>query len=285
MKLLVNLNNKELDKFLEYTNSFIIGLKDYAVNYLELDVKEIKELLNKYPNIELFVSINKNIFNKELDKLKENLKELNKLKIKGILFYDLSVLKLVKELKLEIDLCIHQTHMVTNYNICNYYLKHGVKYAYTATEITVEEIKEISEKSDISLITYLCGHPIVSHSKRKLVSNFYEFIKKDNNNKLNIIKEKNKDNKYYIEECSSGTNILTYDILNGSRSFLELKDKISYGILDSYLIPNDIFLLVLKTYKDKLDNSISDQEFLDKIRELIGEYEGFFFKKTIYKVK
>ena len=285
MKLLANLNNKELDKFLEYTNSFIIGLKDYSVNYLELDIKEIKELLNKYPNIELFVSINKNIFNKELDKLRENLKELNKLNIKGILFYDLSVLKLVKELKLEIDLCIHQTHMVTNYNICNYYLKHGVKYAYTATEITADEIKEISEKSDISLITYLCGHVIVSHSKRKLVSNFYEFIKKDNNNKLNIIKEKNKDNKYYIEECSSGTNILTYDILNGSRAFLELNDKISYGVLDSYLIPDDIFLLVLKTYKDKLDNSISDQEFLDKIRELIGNYEGFFFKKTIYKVK
>ena len=193
--------------------------------------------------------------------------------------------RIVKEEKLNLDLCIHQTHMVTNYNICNYYLSHGVKYAYTATEITVDEIKEISEKSDISLLTYLCGHVIVSHSKRKLVSNFYEFIKKDNENKLSIIKEKNKDNKYYIEECSSGTNILTYDILNGSRAFLELKDKISYGVLDSYLIPDDIFLLVLKTYKDKLDGNIKEQEFLDKIRELVGNYEGFFFKKTIYKVK
>ena len=88
MKLLVSLNKKELDDYLNYTNSFIIGLKEFSINYLEFSLKEIKELLIKYPNIELFVSINKNIFNNELDLLKEYLIELSKLSIKGILFYD-----------------------------------------------------------------------------------------------------------------------------------------------------------------------------------------------------
>ena len=244
---------------------------------------EIKEILDNY-DIELFVAINKNIFNGDLDLLKENLIELNKLKIKGILFYDLSVLNLVKSLNLNIDLCIHQTHMVTNYNICNYYLKKKVKYAYLATEITKDEIEEISLQSDINLMTYFIGHVIVSHSKRGLLSNYYEYFKKDKVNNLNIIKEKNKDTKYYVLENEIGTNILTYDILNGTRAFVDLKDKISYGILDSNLIDDFIFLQILSLYKLNLDNKISNQELIKKVEELIGSYEGFFFKKTIYKV-
>ena len=285
MKLLVKVNNKELDNYLEFTNSFIIGLKDFSVNYYEADVLEIEKLLEKYKDIELFVAINKNIFNRDLELLKQNLIKLNSLKIKGILFYDLSILKLVNDLHLDISLCLNQTHMVTNYNICNYYYDKGVKYAHLATEITLDEMKEISLKSDISLMAYFIGHVIISHSKRKLVSNFYQFTKKEKFDKLTIIKEKNKDNKYYIEENNIGTNILTYDILNGSRAFLELKDYLEYGVLDNYLIDDSIFLSVLKLYKDKLDKKISDADFLANVNKLIGNYEGFFFKKTIYKVK
>lgn len=285
MKLIVSLNKKELSKFLEFTNSFIIGLKDYCVNYLELDIDEIEKLLIKYPNIELFVSINKNIFNKDINDLSLKLKRLSKLNIKGILFYDLSILELVLKLNLKIDLCYHQTHMVTNYNICNYYNEHGVKYAYLSTELTKEEIEEINDKTDMILMTYLIGHIPISHSKRKLVSNFYKHIKKTNNNKINIIKEDFKDTKYYCIENKIGTTILTYDILNGTKAFIDLKDKIEYGILDSQEIEDDIFLKILKLYKESLDNKINDKDLIEKVNLLIGDYSGFFFKKSIYKVK
>ena len=284
LKLLIKLSDKELSKYLNFTNSFIIGLKDYSVSYFELDIESIKELLNKY-NIELFVSINKNIFNKDLDNLKAKLIELSKLNIKGILFYDLSILSFVKELNLNIDLVYHQTHMVTNYNICEFYKELGCKYAYLSTEITEMEMDEISQKTDINLITYFIGHPIISHSKRKLVSNFYKHLNKKNNNNINIMKENNKDNKYYVEENNIGTNILTYDILNGSRAFINLKDKISYGVLDSYLIDNDIFLKVLELFYNNLNDKISNEEFIEKVSNLIGNYDGFFYQKTIYKVK
>ena len=51
MKLLVSLNNKTLDDYLNYTNSFIIGLKDFSVNYLEFSVEvpnKFNEILEKY---------------------------------------------------------------------------------------------------------------------------------------------------------------------------------------------------------------------------------------------
>lgn len=285
MNLLVSINDKELSKYLEFTDSFIIGLKNFSINYYELDIDEIKELIKKYDNVNLFISINKNIFNNDLEKLEENILELSKLNIKGILFYDLSILSIVKRLNLNINLVYHQTHMVTNYNIINFYNDFGCSYAYLSTEITADEMKEISLKTNIKLMTLFIGHIIISHSKRKLVSNFYQKINKENNSKINIIQEKSKNNKYYIKEDDKGSNILTYEILNGSQAFIDLKDKIEYAILDNNLIDDDIFLKVLKLYKSKLDDVINDKYFLNEVEKLIGNYDGFFYTKTIYKVK
>lgn len=285
MKLLVSVNKKELADYLKYTNSFLIGLKNYAINYYEATLSDIKEILNNYPGIELFVSLNKNIFNEDLKDLKEKLQELATLKIAGILFYDLSILSFVKKLNLNIPLVIHQTHMVTNYNICNYYFERGVKYAYLSAEITESEMSLIFKKSNILLMATFVGHLIISHSKRKLVSNYFEYIKKEKSKDLNTIEEKNSKQKYYIKETNLGTDILTKDILNGTRAFCLLKEKIEYAILDNNLIDDTIFLQVLKLYNKYLNQKIEESLFLEKVQELIGSYEGFFFQKTIYKVK
>lgn len=284
MKLLISLKNRELSKFLEFTNSFLIGLKNYSINYFELDIDEIKELLEKYPEIELFISINKNIFNEDLNSLKEKLISISKLKIKGIMFYDLSVLNLVKKLNLNIDLIIHQNHLITNYNICNFYLKHQVKTAYLSTEITVSEIKEIKEKTNINLIAYLIGHPIITHSKRKLLSNYYNYLKKEPK-LFNIIKEKNQLDEYYIIENDLGTNILPVKVLNGTLAFLELKNILEYAVLDNNLIDDEIFLEIVKLYTKSLKQEITSKELVKQVEKLIGNYEGLLFNKTIYKVK
>lgn len=284
--LLINVNKKELDEYLEFTNSFIIGLENYSINYYEVSIKEIEEILNKYKNIDLFISINKNIFNKDIKDLETKLISLSKLKIKGILFYDLSILEIVKRLNLNIDLVIHQTHLITNYNICNYYQDKGCKYAYLSTEITKDEIEEIEAKTNIKLMVYFLGHPIISHSKRKLVSNYYLYNEKEDTRDIHIIKEHGKDDKkYYLKETNKGTNILTYDILNGTKAFIELKNKIEYAILDNNLIDDKLFLEILELYKLNLDNKLCDKDLINKMNNLIGTNDGFFYLKTTYKVK
>ena len=285
MELLVSTNTKELSKYLKFTNSFIIGVKNFSVNYFELDILEIEKLLNEYHNINLFVAINKNIFNEDIKDLESILIKLSKLNIKGILFYDISILSIVKRLNLNIDLVYHQTHLVTNYNIVNFYKDLGCKYAYLSTEITEDEMNEISDKSNTNLMALFIGRIIISHSKRKLVSNYYLNRKKEDYKLNNIINQVNEDTKYYIKEDKLGTNILTYDILNGTKSFIKLKDKLKYGILDNNLIDDSIFLKVLNLYYDYLNNKINDNKFINDVSKLIGNYDGFFYTKTIYKVK
>lgn len=286
MKLLVSLNRKDINDYLNYTNSFIVGLKDYSVNYLEFTVEEIKELKEKYPNIEIFVSVNKNIFNDEVEELEKNLIVLDKLDIKGVLFYDLAILSIVKKLSLNLPLCWHQTHMVTNYNTCNYYYGKGCKYAYLSSEITALEMEEISKKTEISLMALFMGHPIVSHSKRMLLSNYFENYQYPKEEKDYLIKSNDSAN-YYVKESSNGTSIIYGNIVNGSKYLLNLKEHLDYAILDEQLIDRALFFKVLALYKHLLEEKSSAKitEYLSRIEVLIGNDTGFFDRKTIYKVK
>lgn len=290
MKLLISLNTLELETYLKFTNSFIIGLKDYCVNYYEASISDIEKVLNKYPAIELFVSLNKNIFNDDLQELKIMLMQLTKIKIKGLIFYDLSILNMVKGLDLDIPLVIAQDHLITNYNICNYYCEKGVEYAYLSSDITKDEIIEISKKSNIKLMTFFFGNILITHSKRKLLTNYYEYYNIAHREKSGLIKEKNKEEEtYYIEENKIGTNILTKKILNGADFFYELKDKIEYAILDSNVRDDKFnnFLDIVELYSLALKEKISEEEFVEKNKKIMGKelYSGFFDKKTIYKVK
>ena len=285
MKLLVSLNNKNIEDYLNYTNSFILGLKDFSINYLEFDLNEIKELLNNYKDIAVFVSLNCNYFNSDLGELEKSIIELSKLPIKCIMFYDLAVLEIVKRNNLNIDLCWHQEHMVNNYNTCNYYLDKGCNYAYLTSDITTDEMIEISEKSKINLISFFYGHPLVSFSKRNLITNYFLYNKKKKEKDVYTITNKDS-NGYYILENSHGTEILTEKVLNGIIPFSKLKERLSYGVLDEQFTDHETFIKILSVFSDLLNNKISSDDANDKVYNLCGSKDTMFFDiKTIYKVK
>ena len=285
MNLLVGLNTRNILDYLDYTNSFIIGLKDFSINYQEYSLEEIKELEQKYPNIELFISINKNIFNSDLVLLKETLIELNNLNIKGVLFYDLSVLSIVKNNKLNIPLVWAAEHMTTNYNTCNYYYEKGVEYAYLSSEITVDEIKEIKEKSSIKLISFFFGYPDVSFSKRKLLSNYFLYHNLDKEKDWYTISS-DEENKYFIKENTLGTRILYGKVLNGIKPFNDLESIVDYGVLNEELMDHGTFIEALSIFKDLNDKKINMTEANEKIFNLVHSDDTvFYYKKTIYKVK
>ena len=129
MKLLIEPSNKN-KLYLDIVDGIILPLDDLAVeSSIYFTLEEIEKISKNYNNGEIFVKINKNLMNDDIDKVRDALIKLDKLKVKGIFFYDLAILKLKKELNLEVDLVWNQTHMVNNYKTCNYYFEKGVKYA------------------------------------------------------------------------------------------------------------------------------------------------------------
>ena len=86
-----------------------------------------------------------------------------------MIYYDVSLITLKKELELSFDLVWNQTHMVNNYRTCDYYHSKGVKYALLGKEITLDEIVEICNKSSISCMVEVVSLPSVAFSRRKLI--------------------------------------------------------------------------------------------------------------------
>ena len=285
MQVLVGLNSKVILDYLNYTNSFIIGLKDFSINYQEYTIDEIRKLREDYPSIEIFVSVNKNIFNSDLSLLEERLEELGKLNINGVLFYDLSILSIVKRKNLNLPLVWAQEHMTTNYNTCNYYYNNGCKYVYLSSEITIDEIKEIKANSNIKLISFFFGYPDVSFSKRKLLTNYFLYNKINKEKDWYVISS-DEDSKYFIKESKLGTRILYGKVMNGIKPFYELKDTVDYALLNEELMDHDTFITGLSVFKDLNEGKISVLEANKKISELVNSEDTIFYnRKTIYKVK
>jgi len=288
MKFIVIPNNANELSFYEEKgiNTFILGLEDYCINYPSISLEKIKELSSKYS---LFISVNKNIFNSELTDLKNKLIELSKLPILGVLFYDLGVLNLVKENDISLDLIWHQTHMVTNYNTCNYYNGKGVKGAFLANEITLDEILEIKEKTNMELMVEVFGYPIMSHSRRSLLTNYFRAIDKEKEDRTYQLMDR--ENKYLLKETKDGASILFGKLINGTRPLFDLiNNKIDYLVLDMQEVDIDISEKVLEKYIYIFDNysNIDNDEkenIISSVNELIGDSTNFFYKKTIYKVK
>ena len=99
VRVLVKINlESTIDKYINKCDGLILGISHFSVGFKDtFDIEKISKIIEKYPNKDIFISINKSIFNNELEELEKVLTHLNKISIKGILFYDLSILYLKKK--------------------------------------------------------------------------------------------------------------------------------------------------------------------------------------------
>ncbi len=282
MNLVVIPNN--LNNIKEYikigAKAFIFGLKGFSVNCeVSLSLEEVEKVINDYPEGEFFISINKNLFNDEIEFIEEALVRLSKTRVAGILFYDLAILSIKIKHKLDLDLVWNQTHMVTNYNTCNYYYDKGVKYGILASEITKEEIIEIASKTKMKLMVNIFGHQVMSLSKRKLLTNYYKASGFETDEKKISLYHRNEVLELLEEEA--GTSIIYGKVQNGIDALEDM--NVSYLILNEYNIEEKLFKKVLRLYRKYLDTR--DKKIISKLDKLVGDYRGFLYNKTIYKVK
>ena len=284
MRLLVEPSFKDSNIF-NINKAVILSLVDYSVQgfcYYILD--EIIDIKNKYKDLEIFVSLNKNFLNHEVEGLKEVLIKLNEIGISGVFFYDLVVLQLKKELNLDIELVWNQTHMVNNYRTCDYYFDKGVKYALLGKEITLEEIVEISNKSKINCMVEVVSLPSVAFSRRKLITNYYADMGMPSKSEL-IVHEKVSDKDYELLENRDGTSFFIKEVMNGTGVIKTLYDNnVKYIIMREFGIDKELFNeLVIDTNK-YIEDGCNSSNYVSKYTKL-GDSTNFFFKKTIYKVK
>lgn len=264
--------------------SFLFGLKGLSTYENEITLEEVKNLKDK----ELFLAIDKNIFDSDLEYLENSLKIIDNFNIKGILFYDLAVLNIAKKYNIKTPLIWNQNFLVANYKTCNFYQKEGVKGAVISSEITIEEIEEIAKNTKLDLFVNIFGYSLMAISKRNLITNYFKYLGLENNKQINYMIQK--DEKYPVIESKIGTKFYTKDILNGIKYINRLKkSNIKYIILDDNLIEENIFKEIAEIYEETVKKDFTDKQLLEKenkIKKLLSNTNTLFLdKKTIYKVK
>lgn len=284
MKILIEQSTKNTD-LSKYTDGLILSLKNYSSqSYLTYTFEEIEKIVKDNPTKEIFINLNKNFFNDEIESLKEILLKIDKLNVKGIFFYDLAILQLKKECNLKTNLIWSQTYMVNNYKTCNYYHSKGVKYALLSKEITLEEIKEIITKSKIEAMVETVSMPSVAFSKRKLLTNYYHNLNKEAKKNL-VVTEKATNEEYQVLEDETGTNFFLNKITNATSIIKELYlCDCPYIILREYGIDHELFKELLIDTQKYIEGKCQDEEYINKYKNL-NDFTNFFFKKTIYQVK
>ena len=278
MKLLtVPKNLEEIEKTKTLVDGFIIGIKDMSIN-VNMYIEELNILKNIDKDI--FIALNKNMHNSALTKLKEILIDLNNYNIKGVLYYDVAVLNIYRLLDLNYDLVWSQEHLTTNYNTINYWNSFGVNYTYLSSDITEEEIIEISKNTKSKLIVNLFGYLPMFVSKRHIVKNYLEYFKLNDESDVNYMTKENKI--YPIIDNNIGTSVYSNNILNGIKTSLNI--NVDYIVLNSFDIELDKFISVVEMFKSVNKDNVLEYE--EKINNMFFNVDnGFLNTRTIYKVK
>lgn len=249
-------------------NGIILYIDKLSVNssfYMDIDDIDKIECGDK----ELFICMNKLMHNKDIDYLRECLLKVRDKNL-HILFYDMAVYNIARELGIEDKLVIYQDHLNASILSNRFYNRLGIKYSFITSDITMEELLLIKRNVDSKIMFLGYGYLPIFYSRRYLISNYLKYIDQfdGEKSKYEIVSDMGK--KYTIAEEENGTTIYTDREVN-LINYMEQLDEIDYIVMNSNNIDSDEYLRMVDKFikREKMDDC----------------YLGFFDKKTIYKVK
>lgn len=278
MILIMPDNINQIMDNLDLYDGLILSLDGYSVNArYTLTLDEIRDIRSKLDKKDIFVSINKNIENDELDELEKILLELNNINIKGILYSDVALVT-YKD-KLNYDLVWSQEHLVTNYETINYWNSFGINYAYVSSDLNINEIKDIVKNSKCKLLVNLFGYQSMFVSKRNIVNNYLKYFKIDNNSDVYYME---KEGKTYPIVDKDYTYAYSNNIYNGIKEYFNI--KCDYYVVNGFLIDNEDFNKVLSIIGNLSLKNVekSDLQIIDMFSNIDT---GFLYQNVVSKVK
>ena len=269
-------NEKHLNKLLDdKIDAVLLSIENLSINseyYISLN--KLREILPKIKekNKEVFISVNKIMHNYDLEKLKICMQTLKELNVDKILFYDLSILSIADKLNITNKLVIYNEHSNASINSHKFYQSYGVDESLITSDITLEEINEIKKQTGIKLIVPVYGHIPIMYSRRYLLTNYFNHIKKQKTSPYYYFKQN--EDKYIIKEEPYGTGIYSGKIINLDEGYKKYQNTFDYIILYSNFIDASIY-----------DNTIKHYLNINDLDKFDNSYKGFAYTKTTYKVK
>ncbi len=241
-------------------SAFLFALEGFCVGYKTYSLEEISkvEVSNKY------IILNRVLDCKDIDRLKELLPSIKD--IKGLIFEDIGVYNLVKDMNLGMELILFQNHFGTNARSVNFWLDR-VDSMFISNEITKEEVCTILDNVSKDVVLHLFGYNQVMYSRRLLLTNWSDQFEIPNKN-TNVIVDRATKVKFRVIENEYGTVMYSDKIFNG-KELLGLKN-VKYYYVNTMLVDHSVvmdFLTNSGHSSDEEDNGFLDRETIYKLKE------------------
>lgn len=243
-------NSKNLDKFNNF-DTFILPIYGLGIGFdVYFSVNEINELANKY---NVYVIINRFFHSREIEEVRDILSDFKG--VKGYFIEDLGLTNFIPKDKI----ILFQNHITSSYANVNALNSLGYKSIVVSNELTITELKDIRSKSRSKLYYFLINRNMLMYSRRKLLSNYFEYYNQDKISDKYLMKESVSKKPLLFKEENSGTVVFDGKIFVGNKCLDELN-------MDAYIInlnnlSEEEVDIILSNYNKKELYKLIDSDF------------------------
>ena len=290
METLVTLSNYSyLKKLRDYGVSGIITGSRYFSSRYFYDLETLKKIALEciIYGLDLYISIDTFLEEKDRALLEEYLEFLRFLRPKGIYFSDFGVLHLLKKLHFEAEYIYAPDTLMTNSLDAEFCLRRGMDRVVLARELTIPEIKAIAQRVDHKVDLYIFGYLKMAKSKRHYLNNYFKEIGLDKKTQDDLcfrLKEYNREGLLGILETKYGSEIYSEGILAAYLEYESLSKIITKGIVDDLFLKEEVLFTVLKDLKRL--NGDNARLLLNNLKLRFSDLkfdDGYFHQKTAIK--
>ncbi|EGQ2832245.1 U32 family peptidase [Staphylococcus pseudintermedius] len=287
-------------------DAFVIGEEKFGLRlageFNREEMKKAVEIIHRAGK-KAYAAVNGIFHNYHIPALEDYIAFLHEIRVDRIIFGDPAVVMIVKQQENPIPLNWNAETLVTNHFQCNYWGRRGAKRAVLARELSLEEILNIKENSDVEIEVQVHGMTCMFQSKRMLLGNYYTFQDRQMKIQRNeaatdsqlLLYDEERDNKYPVFEDYNGTHIMSP---NDICLIEELEPLFEVGIdslkIDGVLQTEEYINVATEQYREAIDlyeedpDTYEDEKFMlvDPIEAIQPEHrpfdEGFYYKQTVY---
>lgn len=281
-----------------YIGGDAFGLRAKAKNFSPEEMKEGIEFAHAH-GVKVHVTVNILAHNYDLDGVEKYLHELKELKPDALIIADPGIFMKARRICPEIDIHVSTQANNTNYETYNFWHDLGAKRVVAARELSLREIKEITEKipEDLEMECFIHGAMCISYSGRCLLSNY--FTGRDANKgacthpcrwKYSVVEEKRPGEYLPVYENERGTYIFNSKDLCMIEHIPEMVDaRIDSCKIEGRMKTALYVATVARTYRKAIDDFFESEDkyrqnmpwYLDQISKCTYRQftTGFYFGK------
>ncbi len=156
----------------DYTDAVYFGVSDLSMraraNFLKLgDLGKFTKKCRDY-KLKTYITLNSTLYNKDIKKAEKIIKEAKKEGIDSLIVWDPTAIEIARKEKMNFTISTQAN--ISNWKTAEFYKKLGAKRIVLARELSLKQIKEIKNKVDVEIETFVHGAMCLAISGRCILS-------------------------------------------------------------------------------------------------------------------